>query len=85
MDNIVFAALEVVLMLIGRLAVRLLSLGQWRSESLSGQEGRIHAAAGSLSFVRKDQRVITPTGQLFAGIASCIAILAFSAIYVLAP
>lgn len=69
MDQVLLAALDVLLVVTGRFAVRLFSLGRWRGETLMGDEGRIHGAAGALSFVRDGQRVITHTGQLFAGIA----------------
>lgn len=75
MDTAIGAALEVLLTVTGRFAVWLLSFGRWRGEPLGSEEGRIHGAAGGLSFVRDGRRVITHTGQLFAGIAFYAAIL----------
>ena len=48
-----------------RVVVWLVSLCQWRSEQLFGEDGRTHGAAGALSFVRDGRRVITDTGLLF--------------------
>lgn len=53
---------KVLFVLVGRLAVRALSLGFWRSEHLCQDEGRIYGAAGALSFVRDAQRVVTRQG-----------------------
>lgn len=72
MDQVIFGALEVVLAVIGRFAVWVFTLGAWRGESLDGEEGKIYGAAGALSFVRDGRRVVTCTGQLFAGIAFCV-------------
>ena len=69
MDQVIGIALGVVVTLTGRLVVSILTLRHWRGESLDGQEGRIHGAAGALSFVREGHRVVTTTGQLFVGIA----------------
>lgn len=43
-------------------------------EQFGGTEGRVHSAAGSLSFVLDGQRVVTRTGLLFLGIAFYIAL-----------
>ncbi|WP_168105305.1 hypothetical protein [Ramlibacter lithotrophicus] len=72
MDTLVGTAIEVLLAITGRFAVWLFSLGRWRAESLDGEEGRIYGAAGALSFIREGRRVITATGQLFAGILFCV-------------
>lgn len=69
MDEVIGIALGTVVTLTGRLVVSVLTLRHWRSESLDGQEGRVHGAAGALSFVRDGHRVVTTTGQLFVGIA----------------
>ena len=69
MDEIICAVLGVVAILTGRVVVSVISLRRWRGESLDGGEGKIYGAAGALSFVRDDQRVVTTTGQLFTGIA----------------
>lgn len=72
MDEVILGALEVALTAIGRFAVWVFTLGAWRGESLGGEEGKIYGAAGALSFVRDGRRVVTCTGQLFAGIAFCV-------------
>lgn len=69
MDEVIGTALGVVATVTGRLVVSLVTLRRWRGESLDGEEGKIHGAAGALSFVREGRRVVTTTGQLFAGIA----------------
>jgi hypothetical protein len=69
MDSIITTGLEVFVVLSGRFAVWAFSFGRWRGESLDGEEGRIYGAAGAFSFVREGRRVVTHTGQLFAGIA----------------
>lgn len=61
---------------IGRFAVLIFSLGRWRGETRCGDEGRVHGAAGALSFVRDGRRVITETGLLFAGTAFLVAAVA---------
>jgi hypothetical protein len=69
MEEIFGAAFGVLATQTGRLVIRLVTFGAWRSEDLFGEEGRIYGAAGALSFVRDGQRVITQTGQLFVGVA----------------
>ncbi len=69
MDEVIGIALGMVVSLTGRMVISILTLRRWRGESFDGQEGRIHGAAGALSFVREGHRVITTTGQLFVGIA----------------
>ena len=76
MDHVIAPALEFLLVFTGRLAIEVFSFGRWRSESLDGGEGKVHGASGALSFVRDGRRVVTPTGQLFAGIASCVLLAA---------
>ena len=66
-------AVEMLLVGTGRIAVRALSLGRWRGEVFGGNEARVHAAAGALSFRRDGQRVFTRTGLAFAGIFTWIA------------
>lgn len=68
MDEIIGAVLGVIAIQTGRLVIWLVSLGQWRGETPFGEEGRIHGAAGALSFVRDGKRVITDTGLLLAGV-----------------
>lgn len=60
---------ELLLIGTGRRVIRTASLGKWRGEQFGGTEGRVHLAAGSLSFVLDGQRVVTRTGLLFLGIA----------------
>lgn len=84
MDSIVGAALEVLLTVTGRFIVWLFSFGRWRGEPLGSDEGRIHGAAGGLSFVREGRRVITHTGQLFAGISFYVALVGLLALYAVA-
>ena len=67
--------------LAGRFAVWLISFGRWRSEALSGEEGRIYAAAGAFSFVRGGRRVITTTGQVFASVGLCGLLAGFGVLY----
>ena len=81
MDSILSAAFEIVITVVGRFAVWLFSFGRWRGEPLGGDEGRIYGPAGALSFIREGQRVVTHTGQLFAGIAFCIALAGLGIVY----
>ena len=76
MDEVIGIALGVVVTLTGRLVVSVLTFRHWRGESLDGQEGRVHGAAGALSFVRDGHRVVTITGQLFVGIAFYVLLVA---------
>lgn len=76
MDEIFGAVLGIIVIQTGRVVVRLVSLGKWRSEPLFGNEGRIYGAAGALSFVRDGKRVITDTGLLFIGAAFYVVLLA---------
>lgn len=51
----------------GRWLVRFLSFGRWRGEALNGNEARIHAAAGALTFVTDGMRVVTVAGLTLVG------------------
>jgi len=84
MDQVISAALEVILVVTGRLAVWLFSFGRWRGESLASEEGKIYGAAGALSFVYEGQRVVTHTGQLFAGIAFYLLLIGLGVAYAVA-
>ena len=84
MDSVIGAALEVVLTVTGRFAVWLFSFGRWRGERLGSEEGQIYGAAGALSFVRGGRRVITHTGQLFAGIVFYSALVGIGILYAVA-
>lgn len=76
-----WVAMELVIALSGKLFVQMISLGRWRSESLDGVEGRMHWPAGALSFKRDDQRVITSSGLVLAGLAFYV-LLGFVALMV---
>lgn len=60
---------ELVLIGTGRAVVAFATFGRWRGEQIASREGRVHGMAGSLSFMRDGQRVVTRTGLLFVGIA----------------
>ncbi|RYF83053.1 MAG: hypothetical protein EOO29_04880 [Comamonadaceae bacterium] len=64
-----WAAVELLLLLTGRALVLAISLGRWRAEGMSSNEGSIYGAAGALSFKRDGKRVVTCTGQVLAGFA----------------
>lgn len=76
-----WGAMELALVLSGKLFVQWISLGRWRGESLSGAEGRMHGPAGALSFSRDGQRVITSSGLVLAGLAFYV-LLGFVALMV---
>lgn len=59
----------------GRGVISAVSLGRWRSEQIQRKEGKIHSAAGALSFIRDGQRVITATGLFFAGLIFYVALI----------
>lgn len=67
--------IDVLLIALGRLAVFIASLGRWRGDRLGGDEAKVHAAAGALSFVHEGRRVITRTGLLFAGLAFAVMVI----------
>lgn len=62
-----WAAIELLLLFTGRALVLAITVGRWRAESMSSDEGRIYGAAGALSFKRDGRRVVTCTGQVLAG------------------
>ena len=76
-----WGAMELVVVLSGKLFVQLISLGRWRGESLDGSEGRMHGPAGALSFSRDGQRVLTWSGLQLAGLAFYV-LLGFVALMV---
>jgi divalent metal cation (Fe/Co/Zn/Cd) transporter len=84
MDSVLGAALDVLMTVTGRFAVWLFSFGHWRGEPLGSEESRIYGAAGGLSYVREGKRVITHTGQLFAGIAFYVALVGLGILYAVA-
>lgn len=81
MDELIAGFLGFIVIQTGRVVVWFFSLGQWRGEKLDGDEGRIHGAAGALSFVREGRRVITCTGLFFFGIAFYVVLLVLITIY----
>lgn len=68
LDIVVRLMVEYVIVGTGRVVVKLATFGAWRGEHASANEGRIYGAAGSLSFKRDGQRVLTRTGLLFVGL-----------------
>ncbi len=82
MDEIIAVVLGFIVRQTGRGAVWPVSFGRWRGEQLLGDEGRIHGAAGALSFVRDGRRVITDTGLLFVGISFYVVLLLVTISYV---
>lgn len=81
MDELIAGLLRFIVIQTGRVVVRFVSLGQWRGEKLVDDEGRIHGAAGALSFVRGGRRVIACTGLSFFGIAFYVVLLVVIMIY----
>ena len=82
MDELTASVLRFIVRQTGRVAVWLVSFGQWRGELLLGDEGRIHGAAGGLSFVQDGRRVITDTGLLFFGITFYVVLFLVTIAYV---
>jgi hypothetical protein len=76
--GMVWGSLELLMLFTGKAVVSVLSLGRWRGEAIGGNESRIHAGAGALSFVRDGRRVVTETGLLFIGITFYLAVVAVS-------
>ncbi len=72
---ILWLSVELILIYTGRGVIAAVSLGRWRGEQIQRKEGKIHSAAGSLSFVRDGQRVITGTGLFFAGFFFYVALM----------
>ena len=66
--GLAWGAMELALVLSGKLFVQVISLGRWRGESLRGSEGRMYGPAGALSFTRDGQRVFTWNGIQLAGL-----------------
>lgn len=79
-SSVLWVAVEVLLVYTGKAVIWGISAGRWRSESLNGDEGRVYGAAGALSFIPDGQRVITPNGLLFAGLALYV-LLVFSVFF----
>ncbi|EJE53891.1 hypothetical protein PMI14_01214 [Acidovorax sp. CF316] len=64
---------DFVFVVAGKLVIYALTLGRWRGERAG--EGRIHGAAGALSFVRDGQRVLTDRSACFVGGFFCIVLV----------
>lgn len=64
-----WTAVDLFLVLTGKLIVHPISWGRWRSERSDGPEGRLYGPAGALSFQRDGHRVLTSSGLLFLGLA----------------
>jgi hypothetical protein len=82
MDKLISGVLGFMVRQTGRVVVWFVSLGQWRGEQLFDDEGRVHGAAGALSFVQDGRRVITDTGLLFFGITFYVVLFFFTIAYV---
>jgi hypothetical protein len=65
---VAWLSIEFILVYTGKGLITAISLGRWRGERISKNEGRIYSAAGALSFIREGRRVITTNGLLFAGL-----------------
>lgn len=72
---VVWLFVELLLICTGRVVVSLATVGRWRSERLSGEEGKVHAMAGALSFKRDGHRVVTRTGLLLIGLVFYVALV----------
>lgn len=82
MNELIAGVLGFLVRQTGRVVVWFVSLGQWRGEQLFDDEGRVHGAAGALSFVRDGRRVITDTGLLFFGITFYVVLFFVTIAYV---
>jgi hypothetical protein len=75
-----YAVFELLLIGAGRVVVRLASFGKWRGEKFGGDEAKVNAPAGSLTFVLGQQRVFTRTGLAIVGILAVLAALGLAAV-----
>ena len=66
--SLLLGAVEVLLVLTGKVVVAVATIGRWRGEHLAKSEAHIYGPAGALSFKREGQRVITATGMLLIGV-----------------
>jgi hypothetical protein len=66
---------ELFFVLLGKLAVPVVTFGHWRGEHLSTDEYKVHSAAGALSFLVEGKRVVSHIGLLFVGVATTTAII----------
>lgn len=65
---LLWALIELLLIVTGKFVVTAVSWGRWRGERLNSKEDSIYGPAGALSFKREGQRVITANGLLIAGV-----------------
>lgn len=77
MDGLLEIVFTWMLIVIGRLVLRIGTLGRWKCESIFSDEHRLRSAAGSLSYVHEGRRVVTSVGQSLAGFIVCVALVAF--------
>lgn len=82
MDMLIAGVIGVIGRQTGKVVVWFVSLCQWRGEQLFGEDGRIHGAAGALSFVRNGRRVITDIGLLFLVVTFYVVLFFVSIAYV---
>ncbi|MDP4078243.1 hypothetical protein [Acidovorax sp. A1169] len=76
---VVWILVDLVFVLTGKLVIYSLTLGRWRGER--GDEGRIHGAAGAMTFVRHGQLVFTDRAAAVVGGLFCIALVFCSFIF----
>lgn len=67
MDELVSGLLGELTRFLGRLVLKIVTMGRWRGERSNEGEGSIYSAAGSIWFKRDGQIVFTDTGLLFIG------------------
>jgi len=65
---LLWAVVELLLIVTGKFVVSAVSWGRWRGEHLNSKEASIYGPAGALSFKREGQRVITANGLLIVGV-----------------
>lgn len=64
MDEIGGLLLSGLLILTGRMFLRIASFGSWKCDAMGSDAHRIRSAADALSYRREGRRVITTTGQM---------------------
>jgi hypothetical protein len=74
---------EVLLVLTGKVLVRVSTLGSWRCESIRGKD--LPGADGALIFAENDRWVVTVAGQELVGIAFYAVVLGVVIALMLAP
>ena len=53
----------------GRAVVRVLTVGRWQSEPFGSKDSSVYSAAGALTYLRNDRRIVTETGTMLVGFA----------------